>query len=66
MIFANDQVRLTPAELNDLRGLAARNGFVHNQIRTPAQLMQAALDGLSDATREDLLKYLQSSSLTAP
>jgi len=63
MIFLHDHVRLTLNELNELRRAAARNGFVHNHIHTREQLRQAALDGLSARTQDDLLKYLQETSV---
>ncbi len=64
MIFVDEQVRLTPTELNLVRAAAARNGVAHNRIRTRDELLQALLDGLPPHTHGGLLAFLSESDPT--
>jgi hypothetical protein len=66
MIFVDEHVRLTPAELNLVRGAAARNGVAHNRIRTRDELLEALLDGLPPHTQDGLLAFLSESNPTRP
>lgn len=64
MIFeSGSRVYLTRRELNELRQRAAVNGHCVNQVRTPAQLLQAVLDALPSERQADLLAFLASSQL---
>ena len=64
MIFESpSRVHLTRRELNELRQRAAVSGHCVNQVRTPAQLLQAVLDALPGERQADLLSFLQGSHL---
>jgi hypothetical protein len=64
MIFESpSRVHLTRRELNELRQRAAASGHCVNQVRTPAQLLQAVLDALPIERQADLLAFLANAHL---
>ena len=67
MIFESPtRVYLSRSELNDLRRRAALNGHCVNQVRTPAQLLQAVLDALPPQRQADFLAFLEAQGHRRP
>lgn len=63
MIFVSSRdVRLTLNEQDALRQAAKRNGVVLKRIRTPAELLDATLAGLSLERKQDMLEFLDTGS----
>lgn len=55
---SNHRIRLTDSELNVLRQRAARRGIAVNAVSTTPELLEAIINGLDDATVNDLLEFL--------
>lgn len=60
MIKIGDRFRLTRTELNILRRRAAKNGIAINEVHTESELWEALIDGLDEATVNDMLDFLAS------